>query len=119
MAPRPGKFKAWLTLGPEVPLVLDEEELVVDGRQAGFGFHDDHAEHAVGDVVQDRRGAAVVHPDAGTVGGELVDEFPLDEVTTVGGTPGISVTPSPSPRAGGRGNELMNTVLVRVEGPRR
>ena len=39
-----------------------------------FGLDDDHPEHAVGDVVQRRGRAAVVHPDAGVVGGEGVGE---------------------------------------------
>ena len=47
----------------------------LDRRQPAFGFDDDHAEHPVGDVVQHRLGAAVVHPHPGVVGGELVDEL--------------------------------------------
>ena len=63
-----------LALGAEVPLALDERELVVDLGQAALGLHDDHAEHAVRDVEEGRRGAAVVHPDAGVVGREGVGE---------------------------------------------
>ncbi len=62
-----------LALRAEVPLALDERELLVDGRQPLLRLDDDHAVHAVGDVVQGRRGAAVVHPDAGVVGGPLVE----------------------------------------------
>ena len=43
------------------------------GSQAALGLDDDHAEHAVGDVVQRRGGAAVVHPDAGVLGLVLVE----------------------------------------------
>ena len=62
-----------LALLAEVPLALDDRELVVDGRQAFLGLDDDHAVHAVGDVVERRARAAVVHPHAGVVGGPLVD----------------------------------------------
>ena len=64
-------------LRAQVPVILDQEELVVDRLQPACRFDDDHPEHAVGDVVQGRGGAAVVHPHAGVVGGELVDQcFP-------------------------------------------
>ena len=64
---------AGLALRAEVVLALHEGELVVDGRQAALGLDDDAAVHAVADVVQRRRRAAVVHEDPGVRGGELVD----------------------------------------------
>ena len=41
--------------------MLHDEEFVLDQRQSTLRLDDDHAEHAVGDVMQDRVGAAVVH----------------------------------------------------------
>ena len=41
-----------LALGAEVPLALDERELVVDLGQPALGLDDDHPEHPVRDVVQ-------------------------------------------------------------------
>ena len=64
-----------LALRTQVPLALDERELRVDGRQALGGLHDDHPEHAVRDVVERGRRAAVVHPDAGVVGRPLVHQL--------------------------------------------
>ena len=64
---------AGLPLRSEVVLGLDEDELVVDNGKIGR-VDDDGAEHAVADVVQRRRRAAVVHPDPGVLGLELVDE---------------------------------------------
>src|SRR3989304_3577421 len=61
--------------GTEVPLTLDEGELGVYRRQALGRLDDDHPVHPVGDVVESRGGAAVVHPDAGVVGPPLVDLF--------------------------------------------
>jgi hypothetical protein len=46
---------------------------VLDLGQAGR-VDDDRSVHAVADVVQGRRGAAVVHVDAGVLGLELVDQ---------------------------------------------
>ncbi len=48
---------------------------MVDRGQAALGLDDDHPEHAVRDVVQRRRGAAVVHVDACVLGLVLVDEL--------------------------------------------
>ena len=61
-----------LALRAEVPLALDDGELLADRRQAALRLDDDHAEHAVGDVQQRGRRAAVVHPHAGVVGRERV-----------------------------------------------
>jgi hypothetical protein len=64
---------AGLAVGAEVVLGLHEDELVVDRGQVGR-VDDDGAEHAVADVVQRRRRAAVVHEDPGVLGLELVHE---------------------------------------------
>ena len=64
-----------VALRAEVPLALDEGELLVDLRQSVLRLDDDHPVHAVGDVMEGRRRAAVVHPDAGVFGRPLVEQF--------------------------------------------
>src|SRR6185369_369639 len=47
-----------------VQFALHDVELAVDFRQAAFRFDQDHAVHAVGDVLRHHRGCAVVHVQA-------------------------------------------------------
>ena len=57
----------------EVPLARDEDVVTVGLRQhARLRLDDDRAVHAVGDVHQDRLGAAVIHEHAGVVGAKAV-----------------------------------------------
>ena len=84
-----------LALGAEVPLALDERDLLVDLGQAALRLDDDHPEHAVRDVMERRGRAAVVHPDAGVVGGERVGErragLDLDHLVVHRGLAGVEV----------------------------
>src|SRR5664280_631606 len=57
----------------QVELRLNQRELPIHRREPRR-VDDDSAVHAVGDVVEHRRGPAVVHPGAGEARGEPVDQ---------------------------------------------
>src|SRR6266511_2121861 len=76
-------------------LAGDEGDFLIDLRQAALRLNDDHAEHAVRDVMQRGRGAAVIHPDPGVVRREGVGEraarLDLDHLMAHRGLAGVEV----------------------------